>query len=163
MKHLLVLLLGIGFTQALIIAPEEALQQSFHAEGVTKKSMILTAKEHHLVQQTAQTKLHSKLFRLYRAEKEGRIIGWGILLTQKVRSKSTAILSMLDPQGGLLAVEIIAFNEPKEYLPSQRWLQQFHDRRAEQIDAISGATLSANSVMRCVKLSQAIWKVKVKQ
>ncbi|MCD6190216.1 MAG: FMN-binding protein, partial [Sulfurimonas sp.] len=50
-------------------------------------------------------------------------------------------------------IEIIAFNEPLEYLPSDKWNSQFENvstdkmlRVSKEIPTITGATLSARSI-----------------
>ena len=159
MKLLFLFIATFQLSFALIITPEDALKQSLHAKNVTKKAMILTKDEHQKIQQLAKSKLKSKLFRLYTASSDDKVLGHGILLTQKVRSKTTAILYMIDTKGELLAIEVIAFNEPKEYMPSKRWLKQFNEE-PQKISSITGATLSANAVKRAAKLAQAIWEVK---
>ena len=164
MKILLLLVLGVSVSTALILDPIKAMQSTFTTQTVHKKSLILTKKQHLLVQQTAQAKLVSKLYRVYYATKGTTIIGVGILLTAKVRSKSTVVLSMFTPKGETQGVEIIAFNEPKEYLPSNRYTKQFkHSSQSmfilgDTIPNISGATLSARSLVNLANLSQAIMK-----
>jgi Na+-translocating ferredoxin:NAD+ oxidoreductase RnfG subunit len=154
----------------MIISPETALEQTLNADSVIKKSMILTKDQHGQVQKLAKTKLKSKLYRIYIAKKASKTVGIGVLLTQTVRSKSTAVLYIMNPQGVLQAIEIISFREPKEYLPSKRWLTQFKDHKGEHfssvsgnIDNISGATLSANAIIRAANLAQAIYKVALKK
>lgn len=169
MKILFFLLLSLQFSHALIISPEDALKQTLLADDVSKQSKILTKAQHKQVQQLAKTKLKSKLYRIYHATKNAKTIGHGILLTHSVRSKNTAVLSIIDTKGTLIAIEIIAFNEPKEYLPSKRWLQQFDHNQAEHfntqsgnINNITGATLSASAVVNIANLAHAIAKVTLK-
>lgn len=167
MKYLFLILLTIQTSFALIITPEAALKNSFGAQTVTKKAMLLTKKEQLQVQKLSQTKLNSKLFRLYTAKKDKQSIGFGILLTRKVRSKTTAVLYMVNTDGTLKNIEIIAFNEPKEYLPNTRWLGQFSANQTDRfvlndnISAITGATLSANALIKVANVAKAIWKVKL--
>lgn len=167
MKYILLFITTLQISFALIISPEDAMSQNFNAQTVTKKAMILTKKQQQKVQQLAQVKLNSKLFRLYIAKKEEQTIGFGILLTQKVRSKSTAVLYMLTPKGVLRSIEIIAFNEPKEYLPGRRWMSQFEEKKTgefvskDNLTMISGATLSANAIINVANIARAIWKVKL--
>lgn len=166
MKFFVLFVLSIQLSFALIITPEDALKQTLDAQTVIKKSKILTKAQHKQVQKLAKTKLKSKLYRIYHAKKDGVIIGHGILLTQTVRSKSTAVLYIMNVKGELQTIEIIAFNEPKEYLPSKRWLKQFDKSKDENfssedgnINNISGATLSASAVINVANLAHAIWKV----
>ena len=170
MKYFLFTLFSLKLSFALIITPEDALKQTFQANEVTKQSMILTKVQHQQVQKLAKTKLKSKLYRVYHAKKDNIIVGHGILLTQTVRSKSTAALYIMDSKGALKTIEIIAFNEPKEYLPSQRWLGQFKNNPAENfetqdgnINNITGATLSASAIVNVANLAHAIWKVTLKR
>ena len=170
MKYFLLFVLSIQLSFALIISPEDALKQTLGADNVIKKSKILTKAQHKQVQQLAKTKLKSKLYRVYHAKKSGHIIGHGILLTEIVRSKSTAVLYIVNAKGELQAIEIIAFNEPKEYLPSKRWLKQFDKNQDENfssqdgnINNVSGATLSASAVINVANLAHAIWKVALSQ
>lgn len=166
MKYILLLLTTTHLCFALIISPEDALKQILEADEVTKQSMILTKAQHQQVQKLAKTKLKSKLYRIYHAKRDNKVIGHGILLAQTVRSRSTAALYIMDHKGALKAIEIIAFNEPKEYLPSQRWLEQFKNNTAENfntqsgnINNITGATLSASAIVNVANLAHAIWKV----
>ena len=167
MKYFFIFIATWQLSFALIISPEAAMTKSFKAQTVTKKAMILTKKEQQKVQNLAKVKLSSKLFRLYIAKKSEQTIGFGILLTQKVRSKSTAVLYMLTPDGNLKNIEIIAFNEPKEYLPSKRWIAQFKEKKTKEfvensdLTMISGATLSANAIIKVANIARAIWKVKL--
>jgi len=166
LKYFLFTLFSIKLSFALIITPEDALKQTFQADEITKQSMILTKDQHQQVQKLAKTKLKSKLYRIYHVKKDNMLVGHGILLTQTVRSKSTAALYIMDAKGALKTIEIIAFNEPKEYMPSQRWLEQFKDSQAENfntqsgnINNITGATLSASAIVNVANLAHAIWKV----
>ena len=157
MRLVLLLLLCTSLVEALIIMPEKAMQTEFNSATISKKSMILTKKEHLAVQKEAKTAMKSKLFRVYFAKDKGI----GILLTQRVRSKSCAVLYMMDTNGVVQNIEIIAFNEPKEYMPSGQWLDEL--KTNPNINSITGATLSASALMRASKLASAIWKVKLRK
>lgn len=170
MKLFLLFVLSIQLSFALIITPEDALKQTLGAQDIIKKSKILTKAQHKQVQTLAKTKLRSKLYRVYHAKKDGKIIGHGILLTEVVRSKTTAVLYIVNAKGELQTIEIIAFNEPREYLPSKRWLKQFDNNLDENfnsqggnINNVSGATLSASAVINAANLAHAIWKVALSQ
>ena len=170
LKHLLFLFFFFKLSFALIVSPEEVMKQTFKSDTVIKKSMILTKAQHAKVEQIAKNKLKSKLYRVYISQNGDKTIGIGILLTQTVRSKNTAVLYALDDKGILNSIEIIAFREPKEYLPTKRWMKQFTEQKAEHfssedgnIDNISGATLSANAIIRAANLAHAIYKVALKR
>ncbi len=49
-------------------------------------------------------------------------------------------------------LKIASFMEPKNYLPPQKWLNQFKNKKKEmQVDALTGATISENAIKRLVE------------
>jgi Na+-translocating ferredoxin:NAD+ oxidoreductase RnfG subunit len=63
-------------------------------------------------------------------------------------------------------VQILAFHEPLDYLPTNRWYQLFSGksrsdglRLGRDIDAISGATLSARAATEGVRRALAYYEV----
>ena len=66
----------------------------------------------------------------------------------------------------LLQAIVLAFHEPSEYQPSERWLAQLDGKRLgpdlqlkRDIQAIAGATLSSQSVTRAVRTALALYQV----
>jgi hypothetical protein len=71
---------------------------------------------------------------------------------------------MITPDGALKSIEIVAFNEPMEYIPSKKWIEQFQNSTAQTIEdnskkasAITGATLSAKIITDGSKSALAIY------
>lgn len=79
---------------------------------------------------------------------------FGILLNSSIRSKNVIALYILDQNNTLQDIEILAFHEPKEYKPSQSWLQS--NITKEKSSNITGATLSARAIKKQVVLSHEI-------
>jgi hypothetical protein len=76
-----------------------------------------------------------------------------VLQSHVVRTKRETLLVAFEPDGRLKRIAVVAFLEPPEYKPSERWLAQFAgkgpaDRLAvgDDLAFISGATLSARGV-----------------
>jgi Na+-translocating ferredoxin:NAD+ oxidoreductase RnfG subunit len=102
-------------------------------------------------------------------KKHSKIVGYSVLISKNIRSKNGVVLYMLDAQGVLKGIEVIAFNEPLEYLPSDEWKKQFKglDLKAlpkvgDNIHTITGATLSAKSITRSARIAQALYDIKLK-
>ena len=138
----------------ILLSPLDAMKNMYGKESkITKKNILLSKKNSLVVSKIAKTKLRSKIFRVYKASKDGNLLGYGILLNRKVRSKNAAILYMISSNSILQAIEIIAFNEPMEYIPSSKWNAKFKNiststmlRTSKEIPSITGATLSAKSI-----------------
>jgi hypothetical protein len=89
----------------------------------------------------------------YLATQEGEPVGVAYFDTRRVRTEAATVMYVVDPGGRLARVEVIAFNEPREYLPRPAWLQQFTGRALDKdlalkrgIRGMTGASLTARTV-----------------
>ena len=148
----------------LLISPIEAMQENYSKEAVvSKKNILLPKTKFQNIQKNAGIKLNTKIYRISTATKDGEILGYGLLVNRKVRSKNAVVLYFIS-HDILQGIEVIAFNEPLEYLPTKRWNEQFINVSTEKvlhinrdIPSISGATLSAKSVIDGSAIAFAIY------
>jgi electron transport complex protein RnfG len=165
------LLLTTLLQAGLLLSPFNAMQAAYGSDAnVSKKNILLGAKEAERVEKRSSVKLSTKIYRLFKAERGEKIIGYGILVTRNVRSKSAAVLYLIAPDGRLKGIEIVAFNEPREFIPSKAWLAQFKEktgsdplRVGKDIPTITGATLSARNVTDGSRLALALFETVVKE
>jgi hypothetical protein len=136
---------------------------------IIKKSMLLTHKQAKAIEAKAHMKLHSKIIRLYLANKEEQTYCYGIVLSRKVRTKKAAVLYMIDPKGIIKAIEILAFTEPPEFQPKEKWISNLKGKKLDDplrvgrdVPTISGATLSARNITEGARLALAIFDVAIK-
>ncbi len=163
-------LLSLSLHAGVLIKPEAAMQAMFAEEcTVTKKTLMLGSAELKAVTEQARMKPPTRLYKLYRAESAMGVCGYGVLVTGKVRSKNAAVLYGITAEGKIAGIEIVAFNEPPEFLPPASWLSQFANASAQSdlrvgknIPTITGATLSARMITDAARLALAIYAVKVK-
>lgn len=158
------LLYGALLSATVLVSPVEAMKEHYAPHAIiSKKNILLSKKNFTLIQQSAKAKLNTKIYRIYTAKVDAKVLGFGILINHKVRSKNAVILYFIS-KNILEDIEIIAFNEPKEYLPTKRWKAQFHNiqtnkmlKLSRDIPSISGATLSARSVTDSSRIAFAIY------
>jgi hypothetical protein len=86
-----------------------------------------------------------------------------------VRTLPETFLIVLSPDGHVTGTHLLAFYEPPEYGPPERWLQQFRDaqlsdemRVGRSISGITGSTLTAEAVTGGVRRALAIHAVLLK-
>jgi len=147
-----------------LISPVNAMKENYaQYTSIQKKVLTLSPEQMHLVQQNAKVKLHAKKYTVYIAQKNKKILGYGILINKKVRSKNSVILYFIE-HNELKDIEIIAFNEPQEYLPSKEWQKQFQNKKtttnlqlSKNIPNITGATLSARAVVESSRIAFALY------
>jgi hypothetical protein len=164
------LLFLVSLHASVLITPQDAMRQGYGGDvTIEKKNILLTRKQASAVSKTAKTELKTNIYRSFRAIKNGDIVGFGILISDKVRSKNAAILYLIEPAGTLKAIEVIAFNEPPEFLPSKNWLQLFEGRTVKEplrlgkdVPTITGATMSARNVTDGARVALAVYEHVIK-
>lgn len=164
-KIFVFVLFALSLSAKVLISPIEVMQSSYGTDAtITKNNILLTKTRATIIEKNAQVKLPSKIFRIYTAKHKGTTLGYGVLVNRKVRSKNAVTLYLISKDGVLKSLEIIAFNEPLEYLPSKSWNAQFKDtntstmlRSPRNIPTITGATLSARSITSGSRIAFALY------
>ena len=168
MKHIyltLLLLLASPLCAKMITSPIDAMTSGFGTKAkVSKKNILLTSAQAKKISKDAKAKLKSKIFRVFKATDGEKVLGYGVLVNRKVRSKNAVVLYIIDKSYVLKSIEIIAFNEPMEYIPSKTWIAQFENvattsrlRVGKEIPTITGATLSARSIVDGSRIAFAFY------
>lgn len=151
---LLFFIFTLSLSAQVLISPLDAMKNSYgESSTIEKKNILLSKAQASRIQKSSMTKLNSKIFRVFKATKDSKLLGYGILVNKKVRSKNVVVLYFISKDSILKSIEVIAFNEPLEYLPSDKWNSQFENiptekmlRVSKEIPTITGATLSARSI-----------------
>jgi hypothetical protein len=147
-----------------LLTREAAFAQAFgpHAR-VAARTVYLTPEQATAVEQVAGAKLASVRVVAYRGAIGDSLVGTAYLDTHTVRSQMETVMIVVTPQGKVGAVEVLAFNEPDDYLPPPRWLDRFDGRALSKdlkpglaVPSLSGATLTARAVSSAVRRTLAL-------
>ncbi|MFQ5904069.1 MAG: FMN-binding protein [Candidatus Binatia bacterium] len=176
---LVVLLVGLGITALspisaypkVFYAKDEALKLAFpEADTVETRTFILKDSELQRAQKMARTRIDSKLFTFYIGRKKGEIVGYAAIDSHIVRTLPETFMVVLSPDGQLRATVILAFHEPLEYLPSERWLKQFRQKElspelwpGRDIAGILGSTLTVQAITQGVRKVLALFEILIKE
>jgi hypothetical protein len=173
-RFLLILFVLVVFTtqnavSTIFYGKKEALELAFGKKAqVDMQSLFLTDAQVAKIEQIARTKLESKLFTFYVGRHEGKILGYAAIESHTVRTKPETLLIVLTPAGELEQVHVLAFHEPPEYQPPERWFAQLYRRQLTElrlnygIQGITGATLSSRATINSVRKVLAIYRVMIK-
>lgn len=167
MSKILIFLLLINLQQLsaqMLISPIDAMKDAYDINStITKKNILLSNKKFKNIQKNAKTKLTTKIYRIYTAKLDDKVLGYGVLISRKIRSKNGVVLYFIN-NNNLQGIEIIAFNEPLSYITSDSWNDQFKDintskmlRLNRDIPSITGATFSARSVVEGSRIAFAVY------
>lgn len=146
---------------------QEALALAFpDAEKVENHTFFLTEEQVQRVAALAATPVDSKLVTFYVGQKAGQTLGYAFIETNVVRTLPETFLIVLSPQGVVQKLFVLAFYEPEEYLPPERWLQQFEQKTLgptlqlrRDIQGIAGSTLSSRAITSGVRRVLALFQV----
>ncbi|MDD5461581.1 MAG: FMN-binding protein [Methylococcales bacterium] len=167
---LLLLLTPASFSLAEIFySKNEAMELAF-GKGAQVEQLPLFPDDNQAakIQQDAKVKLDSGLFTFYIGKNQGKILGYAAIETNTVRTKPETLMIVLTPNGELRNVYTLAFHEPPEYQPSERWFEQLYKRPLAEmdfnkgVDGISGATLSTRSALSSIRKVMSFYEVMVK-
>ena len=118
------------------------------------------------IEQLAASQLEGDLLTIYEGYSGQRLVGYALLDTHLVRTLPETMLVVIDASGTVAATYLMAFHEPLEYRPNDRWLRLLDDRRLSDdlrvgraIVGITGATLSARAVVASVRRALAVYEV----
>ncbi len=174
-KILILLLLGIFFPQSGIAKTnasiESVIKSSFlNVTSINPQQLVLNKVQYEKIKNRAKTAIRTKVYRYYDIKSGSKIVGYGVLVTRKVRTKKATVLYAFDLTGKLKFSEIMAFSEPPEYIPNKQWMSQFKNQLSsadltvgKDIPTISGSTLSARSISDGARIARAIYQVAIKR
>ena len=151
---------------ARILSREEALRMAFPGSEIRQSMIFLTDSEMQEAARLAGNSIPSALVARYDAVQDVKAQGAAYLDTHVVRTKRESLLILVDATGRLLRVEVVAFLEPPEYMPPDRWYRQFDGRALDDdlqlkrgIHLVTGATLTAQSTTEAARRALAIDQV----
>ena len=134
---------------------QEALHSAFPGTPMQRQSVFLTDAQLQTVRQASGVEEVSAHIVRYVAMRGGKITGFVYFDAHRVRTLPETIMVVVSPDGVVQKIEIISFNEPVDYLPKRRWLDQVHGKKLNRdlslngaIRPISGATLSGRAIVQ---------------
>jgi len=147
-----------------LLTREAAFAQAFGPRAqVVARTVYLTPEQVAAVEQAAGAKLASARVVAYRGALGDSLVGTAYLDTHAVRSQMETVMIVVTPGGKVGAVEVLAFNEPDDYLPPPRWLDRFDGHTLSKdlkpglaVPSLSGATLTARAVSSAVRRTLAL-------
>jgi hypothetical protein len=146
---------------------QEAVQLAFpDADRVEDEAVLLDDEQLQRIEQLSRSKLETRLVRVYRGFRQDALLGYAFIDVHNVRTLPEAFLVVLSPAGEVRSLRVLAFHEPLEYMPSERWYEQFRDkslgeplRLGGDVHGIVGATLSAQATTLGVRRALAFYAV----
>jgi len=165
---LLACFLSPGFA-TIFYSKNEALELAFGKDAqVEMQSLFPDDQQLAKIQELAKTKLESGMYTFYVGKKQDQLLGYVAIETINVRTKPETLMIVLTPEGDVRNITTLAFHEPPEYQPPERWFEKLYNRPLADmdfnkgVDGISGATLSTRADLASVRKVMALYQVMIK-
>ena len=147
---------------------EQALAEAFPGARIESRSWALTAAQLERVRKIARVPVTSKLTSASLAWRGDTLAGTAFFDARTVRTMPALFLVVVAPDTTIERVEILAFHEPPDYRPPNRWLALFRRHRLDDrlwprrdIRNLAGATLSTRAVTESTRLALALYQTLV--
>jgi hypothetical protein len=151
---------GLRTEARTLLTQPQALATVF-PQGATRQVHYLTPAQLAAAQKEAGVEFSDRMIVRYRGA-----AGFAYFDTHRVRTLAETVMIVVAPDGRIDRIEVLSFDEPPEYLPKERWLEQF-DRRSldpdlslkRKIRPLSGASLTARAITNASRKVLALHKV----
>lgn len=137
---------------------DEALTLAFPGAKVAKDTVYLTDEQRAKASKLCGEDVEIKIARPYVARVDGKVVGTAYIDVHRVRALKETLLVVVDTEGKVARIEVLAFGEPLEYVPKAEWYAQFTGKVLDDelnlkrsIRGIAGASLSARATTDCVR------------
>lgn len=160
MKHIallaLLLLAPISARATIFMTQQQALASAFPANAkVERQTFFLTTDQVKQIKtKSGADEVGQLVVRYVAKDANGAILGYAYFDAHRVRTLPESIMIVVTPAATIQRIEILAFNEPSDYLPKRRWLDQLHTKKLNDdlavnraIRPISGASLSGRAIV----------------
>ena len=142
---------------------QEALALAFPKCEVKRTTAFLTKTQVDAIAKAAQTTFTSTVVYPYVATKKGKLVGTAYFDTHRVRTLKETVMIVVDPKGQVSRVELLAFGEPKQYIPSKKWYTQIVGQKLssklklnQNVRNMTGATMTARASVNCARRMLAL-------
>ncbi len=162
----LVLAAGAAFAQPGVISRQEALNAVFAGASIRGDRVYLTEEQAERIAEISREEIRTRIYARYVARRNGVVVGRAYVDTHVVRTKRESLLISLESDGRVRRIDVTAFLEPPEYVPSDRWRRQYYERPLgddiaihRAIRPIAGGTLTTHAVNSAVRRVLALDQV----
>jgi len=153
------------------LSRSEALELAFpDADRVEAETYVLDDAQVERIRQLARSDVDTKLIKVYTGYRGDEVVGYAVIDIHRVRTLPEAFMIVLNPQGTVRSLRVLAFHEPLEYLPSERWYRQFDEKTLGEpikvggdVHGVIGATLSARATTKGVRRALAYYEVLIQE
>lgn len=149
-----------------LLRQDEALRLAFPDAMPERRTEYLTEAQAKEAGAEARARVESRVWTYYTARSTSDAETFAYFDTHRVRTMPETVMIVLDENGRVRFVELLAFHEPDDYMPPGRWLRQLDGRALDGdlyvrrgIRNITGASLTSEALTQAVRRVLAIHRL----
>lgn len=151
------------------LTQDEALRLAFPPpQGAERRTLYLDDAQARRAADLSGVPVEARVVPYYVGVAGGAVTGYAYFDTHLVRTLPETVLVRLSPDGRIVAIDIVSFDEPEDYKATPRWLEQFRGRAPDdprrlpgRIRSLAGATLSARAITEAARRVLALHRLYV--
>lgn len=135
------------------MTPQQALASAFPNAKPVRQTYFLSKEQYDAARKESGIDFPEKLVIRYAGPN-----GYAYFDTHRVRTEPETVMIVVTPDGNVDRVEILSFDEPTDYFPKRRWLDQLLHRKLDDelslkkaIRPISGASLTGQAIVNATR------------
>ncbi|MDQ3283017.1 MAG: FMN-binding protein, partial [Acidobacteriota bacterium] len=136
--HRLHLLIALALVAAsaharVFLTQQQALATAFPAgTKVTRQALFLTPEQLNAAKKESGLDFTDRMIVRYAGSTAAGVVGYAYFDTHRVRTMPETVMVVVDAQGKVDRIDILSFDEPPDYFPRQRWIDQFKGRKLDK-------------------------------
>jgi hypothetical protein len=150
-----------------LMTQQQALALAFPAGvKVTRQTFFLTKPQLEDVRLQSGVEFDDSLVVRYLGMAGDKVAGYVYFDTHRIRTLPETVMIIVTPDGRIDRIEILSFDEPTDYFPKRRWIDQFAGHKLDRelsvngaIRPLSGASLTTQAIVKASRKVLAIHKV----
>jgi hypothetical protein len=154
---------GASPAEASTLTPlDQALARAFPGARIEPLSLALSATDVKAVEQRAHARCEARLVTAYVAWHGDTLAGAAYTDRRVVRTREALLMTTIAPDTSVARIDVLAFFEPPDYRPSERWLARLNGAGASaaltpgrDVPPLAGASLTSRAVTESARLALA--------
>jgi hypothetical protein len=147
-----------------LLTRDQAIAQIFGAGARAQgRTAYLSDAQVEAVKRAARAPFAAHRVTYYEIAHGDTALGLAFVDQNVVRTQTETLLIALDPTGAIRAIEVLAWNEPDDFRPPDRWLARARGQSSpatlepgKSLPHLAGATLSGRAVAACARRALAL-------
>ena len=162
------LLFALAAQARVFMTQQQALASAFPAgTKIVRQALFLSPEQARAAQKESGIDFTDRMVVRYTGSNAaGAVIGYAYFDTHPVRTLPETVMVVIGADHKVQKIDILSFDEPPDYFPKQRWMDQFRGRRLDDdlslkraIRPITGASLTGRAIVNASRKVLALHRI----